>query len=349
MKSRNENLRRIFRNTLICFAALLILGMLSAVTVAAKAPETGSGVIVPLSGGEYEDKDASSARLFYNQLPSYSKKIYRFLNKKNLKKKKLKRGASYSFWTTMSLIRGGNINKVSKFVKFDKKVQKGVYAFRMDHMEKCYFLRDFSWQYLYRYTTYDGVNAKVTIYKIVFTPIRSYSNVLKDDAKVKKALSVMKSYIVSHRASSSRYHTLYTMCKYMTLRFTHNGSGYAPSYTPASVLLSKFGNQGVCEAYAKVCFIMCKKFGIPVIYAESDNHAYTFVKMENGKWYGLDTDWIDDNHPVKKGKMDMKWFLYGSNQLASIDQGNTHQTKYTRGSISLKAFSISPTPYKRAA
>lgn len=360
-KNMASDVRTMLISILFTLAVTVSLAFSPAVYAGTSAESSGHGVTtsagpvirsgtgsVKGSSGYYEDEKESGkvTSRFYSQLASYSKKIYKFLNRSSLKKKTLKYKTSVSFSVPAEYVTGGKLNKTKTFIKLDKRVQKGAYAYRMDHMEKCYTVRDINPYYYYRYRI-SGGTADVTIYKITLTPERRYSNVFKDGAAVKKALSTMKNYILTRRASSSRYHTLYTMCKYMTTHFTYGGEG-GTSYSPSGVLLRKYGNEGVCEAYSKVCFIMCKQLGIPVIYAESKTHAYNFVQMENGIWYGLDTSWIDDNNKTIPGKMDMRWFLYGTNQVLKYDQNDSHVTAYRWGDATLKPIQISAKSYKES-
>lgn len=82
----------------------------------------------------------------------------------------------------------------------------------------------------------------------------------------------------------------------------------------------------VCEGYAETFKFMLDKLNIPcvLVYGEGyDNqgnieaHAWNYVKMDDGKWYAVDTTWDD---PLYMGKIDKitnprkyEYFLKGSN------------------------------------
>ena len=175
--------------------------------------------------------------------------------------------------------------------------------------------------------------------------MKAYSGVLSDDGSVRSALNKAVKYVKKHRKTSSRYNTLLAIAEYLTKKVSYGRTEALTSYTPAGVLLSKFGNTGVCEAYAKTFFILCSRFRIPVIYVESKTHAYNYVRMGNGKWYGMDVTWMD----LDNGSMDMQWFLYGSSAAVKNDYRDSHVTLLSRGGVVFEPISISSKSYSKKA
>lgn len=49
----------------------------------------------------------------------------------------------------------------------------------------------------------------------------------------------------------------------------------------------------VCEGYAGAFKMLCDRAGIPSVLVVNDDHAWNYVKMEDGNWYGVDTTWDD--------------------------------------------------------
>lgn len=49
----------------------------------------------------------------------------------------------------------------------------------------------------------------------------------------------------------------------------------------------------VCEGYAGAFKMLCDRAGIPSVLVVDDNHAWNYVKMEDGNWYGVDVTWDD--------------------------------------------------------
>ena len=146
MENRFTTTRMNHKSILLCLILMMIFASADTVPAAqtsVKGTGTGRGVYIPdRSHSSYADKESSKTRLFYNQLDSYSKEIYRFLNKKDLKKTKLTFNTSYKFSCPTGYVTCGDLNDVDAFATLDKKVLKGIYAFFLDHMEKCYFLKD---------------------------------------------------------------------------------------------------------------------------------------------------------------------------------------------------------------
>ena len=320
--------------------------------------EKGSGwIYVELDAGKQRKTASKSAASvsgkYYTQLSAYGKKLYKSLKKKNLTGKAVRIKQSYTLkYKKKKIVK--QIVRSSKFKKFDLGVQNALYAYRLDHMEKCYWLSDlYPLKYAYKYQYRPGKN-KQTIFQIksvVIQPVLSYANALKDLPAVRKKLDQIAGTIKATRHSTSRYSTLYTLARYMTEHFSYGNKQHDVAYTPAALLLDQYDNTGVCEAYAKVCFILCKKLGIPVIYAESERHAYNFVKMGDGKWYGLDTNWIDDNNPENPSQMDLRWFLYGEKERAENDLRANHVTQLRWGAAALEPIEIASGeyPFKKKA
>ncbi len=81
------------------------------------------------------------------------------------------------------------------------------------------------------------------------------------------------------------------------------------AHQPTSVFFEPF--QPVCEGYAEAFKLLCDKVGIPCIGvvgdASGEAHKWNYVKMEDGKWYGMDLTWDD------QGDILYDFFLVGSN------------------------------------
>lgn len=62
------------------------------------------------------------------------------------------------------------------------------------------------------------------------------------------------------------------------------------AHEPTSVFLTPY--KTVCEGYSESFKILCDKAGIPCVIAVGNSngggHAWNYVKMEDGKWYGVD-------------------------------------------------------------
>lgn len=80
------------------------------------------------------------------------------------------------------------------------------------------------------------------------------------------------------------------------------------AHEPTSVFLTPY--KTVCEGYSESFKILCDKAGIPCVIAVGNSngggHAWNYVKMEDGKWYGVDCTF--DDH----GSILYDYFLVGT-------------------------------------
>jgi hypothetical protein len=82
-------------------------------------------------------------------------------------------------------------------------------------------------------------------------------------------------------------------------RYSHNAYG----------ALVDPNHYAVCDGYSQAFLLLCEKEGIEcvIVYGTSlqdrGNHAWNYVKMDNGKWYAIDVTWNDGS--------DNAYFLLG--------------------------------------
>ncbi len=76
-------------------------------------------------------------------------------------------------------------------------------------------------------------------------------------------------------------------------------------------------NLTVCAGYARSFKILCDEYNIPCIYVvgygvnnsgDGEAHAWNYVKMDDGKWYAVDTTWDDQTQRIY-----YEYFLAGKN------------------------------------
>ena len=100
----------------------------------------------------------------------------------------------------------------------------------------------------------------------------------------------------------------------------------------------------VCDGYSRAFLLLCEKEGIESIVVSGtglinmENHAWNYVKMDNGKWYAIDVTWNDN------GKKDNPHFLEGGDTFFSTH----HQGVYLRDGLTPYRFNspaISDTGY----
>ena len=89
----------------------------------------------------------------------------------------------------------------------------------------------------------------------------------------------------------------------------------------------------VCDGYAKSFKILCNQFDIecvviPGYVTGAGAHAWNYVKLEDGKWYLVDTTWDDST----TGNIKYNYFLLGSQSKPAGNSGTIEElrTVYTK-------------------
>ncbi len=95
--------------------------------------------------------------------------------------------------------------------------------------------------------------------------------------------------------------------------------------------------QAVCDGYAKAFKLICDELEIPCIIVagtayqngSEELHAWNYVCMENGKWYGVDATWDDGT-----GGITASYFLVGSLTVPSATHGSFSHSHRPNGNFS---------------
>ncbi len=96
------------------------------------------------------------------------------------------------------------------------------------------------------------------------------------------------------------------------------------AHEPTSVFLEPYTT--VCEGYAEAFKMLCNREGIPCVIivgnAGGGGHAWNYVKMEDGKWYAVDSTWDD---PVGNSETGVfyDFFLVGANSTNRYFDNNS--------------------------
>ena len=130
------------------------------------------------------------------------------------------------------------------------------------------------------------------------------------------------------RTSESRYDTVKAIHDYLCrtvdydTKTYHNGN-FDDIVDEAFTCTPAFGGGSrpyklVCEGYAKAFKVLCNRLDVPCIYSGDEvlDHAFNYVLMDDGLWYGVDVTWDD----IENGNPVYTYFLFGKN--TSAIQGN---------------------------
>lgn len=155
-------------------------------------------------------------------------------------------------------------------------------------------------------------------YTLEFPQIALIINVESSFSDVPSMVSKIKSEVAAIKPSGS---TLYEKVKsihdQICAKVTYDNaavfSNDLVSHTSYGALINK---KAVCEGYAQAFKLVCDKNGIDCVTVrgtvvnsakQDEGHMWNYVKMDDGKWYGVDCTW-DDNGD----KLSYEYFLFNS-------------------------------------
>ncbi len=87
-------------------------------------------------------------------------------------------------------------------------------------------------------------------------------------------------------------------------------------------------SKATCQGYTEAIAILLDKFNIPNIMISSNTHIWNLVKID-GKWLHLDTTWDDPIYSSGKEETLYDYYLVSSEQLANLDNSNSHKFNAT--------------------
>lgn len=246
---------------------------------------------------------------FGDQLAGREREIYELLEENySALKNYRENGITVTFRSPMSTEEG---NALDWF-----RIQR---AFLMDHSE-LFWISSLTRSMIATWDPVTGVYdaPDMVVYSVDHYPeIRS--EIMSAQKEIKKAVAAVKK-------RKGRYAKVKAAHDYV-IRLVTYPKNLKPAYYHAvtGALLKKYGNKGVCEAYAWLFDIICKANGIPCVTLEGGGHAWNYVQMEDGKWYLVDTTKDD------AGVVRYDYFLVGANtSVHGKKVKNTHRASSTK-------------------
>ena len=278
---------------------------------------------------------------YVTQLSAQEKQVYAALVAADLKKGQALWRPSVRFTIEEATAKDAQaLRETQPILELFAAGERGLYAFRLDYMERTYWMFDCDIDVNWSYTPSGDGMALVEVESMTFTPISYYGTALSEDEAVQAALSEAALEVRSNRRNATRVQTVSAIASYLASRSSYGYAGAKAGHTPSGVLLSKYGRQGNCEGYARAFFCLCKRLSVPVIYVESKTHAFTYVQLENGAWYGVDPSWADAGASV-----DFRWVLYGTAFAREKDSTGAHVAYLSRYGARLSVMAISKDSY----
>lgn len=136
---------------------------------------------------------------------------------------------------------------------------------------------------------------------------------------------------------ADRYNTAYDKAMIVhDIMTSENIYDYDSTVSPASTrtahnVLGSLDDDldGVCESFAKAYSMAMNYIGVECIYAVNYDHAWNYVKMDDGNYYGVDVTWdVNWNNTAYYNKF-YEWFGKGSNEFTDDNQHIPYDTTGT--------------------
>jgi hypothetical protein len=165
-----------------------------------------------------------------------------------------------------------------------------------------------SYEYVH---TRQGQGYKISVKSLVFYPVLLDSYVdIKNTIVQRLEVEIAAFPIIG----STRYEKLLSIHDELAERITYDDT--LDSAHDAYGALVK--GRAVCEGYAEAFKLLCDREGIPCILVVgkgvtssiTEDHMWNAVRMEDGKWYGVDVTW--DDQTESNGHIYHDFFLVGS-------------------------------------
>ncbi len=159
--------------------------------------------------------------------------------------------------------------------------------------------------------TRQGQGYKISVKSLVFYPVLLDSYVdIKNTIVQRLEVEIAAFPIIG----STRYEKLLSIHDELAERITYDDT--LDSAHDAYGALVK--GRAVCEGYAEAFKLLCDREGIPCILVVgkgvtssiTEDHMWNAVRMEDGKWYGVDVTW--DDQTESNGHIYHDFFLVGS-------------------------------------
>lgn len=284
---------------------------------------------VTIYGGNAEDT-AAGRRLFSNQiygksfgeqLDGLAVDIYSQLQQHCLQEKSAE---SFSFNPSDNNIVSVEIpvgddaaweeQKVKLKEEIDYYMSSAMAAFQYDYPQ-VFWLRgvSMSWNYEGTYiNNYTQIRWKVKEYTVDLSLYYTAAAADQEsfDNGVERAVNTLETQFDS---GDTFYEKAKKIHDWINSRVSYNyaaasigGSSYMYAHTAYPVFADKYGNEVVCEGYAKAFKILCDRFDISctlvsgLAYTGSGSsgeaHMWNLVKMPDEKWYGVDATWDDSGN-----------------------------------------------------
>lgn len=285
---------------------------------------------------------ADTPYTFYTFLNSNQKAVYNALKEKMFE-------SSVEVTLPSPLTWSGTDTSVPSDIKsaLSEAVSGGISAL-CDDFPMIFWINGYSISYGYSYR-YGDSGYIFTITSVTVKP-RINTNAYADMNKVKQDYNDMAAVVADVEIKgATRYEKVKFIHDFICKRVEYDENFEIPTaHEPTSVFLSPY--KTVCEGYSEAFKILCDKADIPCVIAvgtsNGGGHAWNYVKMEDGKWYGVDCTFDD------QGSILYDYFLVGTasgnkyfNASETFGSSHTETGKRYSGSFTLTYPTVSENAY----
>ncbi|MGN0569580.1 MAG: transglutaminase domain-containing protein [Candidatus Fimenecus sp.] len=302
------------RKTVSCFLAIImLLSCISVSAYAVNAPKQGEMWLgsaevthfdpsvavdtsnLPMNSAKFFSSGADDMYNFYSYLNSAQKDVYNAV---------LNAGVATETTAQLSSVIecDAGVDENNYLVIPDETqiemyaaVIGGISAVCDDHPE-IFWINGFGYSMSYGYSSNGDGTYHLYISKINIT-YKLKTSAYADISVVQDYYSRMMAAVDAFKVNGdTRYERLKSIHDQIVKSVQYDStSTCATAHEPTSVFLDPY--TPVCEGYAEALKILCNREKIPCVIIVGDagggGHAWNYVKMEDNKWYAVDTTWDD--------------------------------------------------------
>ena len=214
----------------------------------------------------------------------------------------------------------------------------GSCCFCYDHPE-VFWIRDFEYKFSCSPEPDGNGGYNAVIRTLNMTAKEAYSGAISQKESVQTGIN---NAVSSIPVESSRYDQLKSIHDYICNHsFYNHQAAQQTAASDAHTIAPLFTGKGtfVCEGYSKSLKVLCDRFNIPCALVigtgQSEAHMWTYVCMDDNKWYAVDATWDDAGTEIS-----YDYFLKGSNKFEKDHSPNGYVTQDNSVLLIYPVFSI---------
>ena len=239
------------------------------------------------SDADYVETDYS--RYYYNQMSPLGKDIYdRWISMSPTGEPT----ATFEFDMDLSMLSTTSLSELSIVTEeINDASRMAIYAFTNERYDVYWLQNGLSWNWNYWYSG-DEITRIHIVYTVSF--VEEYPEMNLSRTEILNALNAVDV------DETTRYSTVRSIHDQAVKILSYAAYTDDNDFTIRSIYRDIAGDHSVvCEGYAKLFKALCDIHDVPCLlisgYGNSEAHMWNIVQMEDGKWYGVDCTWDDQD------------------------------------------------------